>query len=370
MRGINGLARWSGRVAVLLVFAAGVVLLILWLAGRLSPKVPGGAPSQQADVARTFPTATVRRFSLRRIESAVGTIRAVHETSIGSKLLARVTQINLTAGQKVERGDVLVRLDDTDLRAKLEQANAAVASADATRVQAAADEKRYASLLSSRAVSQQEYDKAVAALRTANANVARDRAAVNEVEAMLDWATVRSPISGTVIDKRVDVGDMVTPGQLLATLYDPQQMQLIASVRESLRNQLQVGQHIGVCVEGLKGQCGGKISEIVPEAQSASRTFQVKVTGPCPAGVYTGMFGRLQIPLGEESVLAIPRAAVQEVGQLMMVDVVENGHPSRRAIRLGRTFGDDADVPPDLRDHVEVLSGLHEGEQVLLPAGA
>jgi RND family efflux transporter MFP subunit len=174
---------------------------------------------------------------------------------------------------------------------------------------------------------------------------------------MLDCATIRSPIDGIVIDKKIDVGDMVSPGQILVTLFDPKRMQLVASVRESLTRRLRVGQSIGVQVEGLNKVCEGKVSEIVPEAQSASRTFQVKVTGPCPAGIYTGMFGRILIPLDEEQVLVIPRRAVREVGQLELVEVVENGQLSRRAIRIGRTFGED----------VEVLSGLREGEQVVLP---
>jgi hypothetical protein len=141
------------------------------------------------------------------------------------------------------------------------------------------------------------------------------------------------------------------------TLFDPTHMQLVASVRESLTHRLKVGQNIGVQVEGLNKQCSGKVSEIVPEAQSASRSFQVKVTGPCPPGIYSGMFGRLLIPLQEEEVLVIPRQAVQEVGQLELVEVVVNGQMSRRTVRIGRT----------LREDVEVLSGLREGEQVVLP---
>jgi hypothetical protein len=80
------------------------------------------------------------------------------------------------------------------------------------------------------------------------------------------------------------------------------------------------------------------------------------------------MFGRILIPLEDESVLAVPREAVQDVGQLTLVEVLENGRPSRRAIRVGRTFGDEPDLPAELRGCVEVLSGLREGEQVLLPA--
>jgi multidrug efflux pump subunit AcrA (membrane-fusion protein) len=113
---------------------------------------------------------------------------------------------------------------------------------------------------------------------------------------------------------------------------------------------------IPVRVEGLNRQCEGKVSEIVPEAQSASRSFLVKVTGPCPTGVYSGMFGRILIPLDEEDVLVIPANAVQHVGQLDLVEVIENGKASRRAIRTGRSFGDE----------VEVLSGLRAGEKVAI----
>jgi membrane fusion protein, multidrug efflux system len=361
----------------MLGFAAGVVLLMLWLAGKFAPKVPVNPPADQRQLSgvdgQVVPVRVVR---LPLSESAVGTIRAVHETSIGSKLLARVVEVNLKAGQKVKKGDVLVRLDDTDLQAKLQQTKAAVASIEAVRNQAATDEKRYASLIESRAISRQEYEKTVLALRSATADLRRAQETVNEVQATLDWATVRSPIDGTVIDKKVDAGDMVTPGQMLLTLFDPTRMQLVASVRESLTRRLQVGQSIGVKVEGLNKQCSGTVSEIVPEAQSASRAFQVKVTGPCPTGIYSGMFGRILVPLEEEQVLVIPRQAVRTVGQLELVEVVEKGKTVQRAIRVGRNLGDLKELDSRvigahvLGEQVEVLSGLREGEQVVMPAGS
>ena len=301
--------------------------------------------------------AEVRLVRLPLVETAVGTIRPVHETTIGAKLLARVVEVNLKAGQVVKAGDVLVRLDDTDLRAKRRQAEAVLNAAEAARVQAEADANRSANLLKSKAVSRQENERAGTALKSADAELSRAKESINEIQATLDWATIRSPIKGIVIDKKVDVGDMVTPGQMLATLFDPKRMQLVASVRESLAHRLKVGQPIEVQIENFNKQCTGTISEIVPEAESSSRAFQVKVTGPCPEGVYSGMFGRILIPLDEEQVLVIPRQAVQSVGQLDLVNVATHGAVSRRAVRLGRTIGED----------VEVLSGLREGEQVQVP---
>jgi RND family efflux transporter MFP subunit len=163
-----------------------------------------------------------------------------------------------------------------------------------------------------------------------------------------------------VIDKKVDVGDMATPGQTLATLFDAKRMQLVAVVRESLAHRLKVGQTIEVQIETFGAGGIGTISEIVPEAEPTSRAFQVKVTGPCPEGIYSGMFGRILIPLDEELVLVIPRQAVQSVGQLDLVHVSTHGSVSRRAVRLGRAVGKD----------VEVLSGLREGEAVQVQVSA
>ena len=358
------LARWSrllGQVALALVFSVTVVVLVAWLAGTFEPKVPEVADRAAPPVVsrdRQIVAAQMREMPV--VESAVGSIRAVHETSVGSKLLARVLEVNIKAGQAVTAGDVLVRLDDSDLRARLEQASAAVQAAEAARDQAVAEQKRYAPLAKERVISQQEYERTVAALRSAEAELQRSREAVKEVQAMLDWATIRAPIDGVVVDKRVDAGDTVTPGQVVATVFDPTRMQLVASVRESLALKLETGQEIEVLIQGLDLQCTGTISEIVPEARTASRTFQVKVTGPCPPGLYSGMFGRMLIPLEKEQVLVIPREAVRNIGQLELVEVVEGADVRRRAIRTGRTLGDE----------IEVLSGLRAGERVVTGTAA
>ncbi|MCC7145446.1 MAG: efflux RND transporter periplasmic adaptor subunit [Phycisphaeraceae bacterium] len=347
------------RAVVAIGFVVGVVVLLLWLAGKFTPKVPAVVVEGMGHEAPTNgQVVTVRLVTRPLYEQAVGSIRAVHETSVGSKILARVVEVDLKAGQKVTQGQVLVRLDDSDLKAKFQQAQAAIAAAEARRAQAALDEQRLAQLLKSHAANQHEYDTAATKLRSADADLRQAQETANEVQAMLDYATVRATMDGVVVDKKIDVGDMVTPGQVLLTLFDPTRMQLVASVRESLAHRLAVGQTIGVQVDVLDKLCSGTVSEVVPEAQSASRSFQVKVTGPCPAGIYSGMFGRILIPLQEEQLLVIPREAVRNIGQLQMVDVVQEGQVQRRAIRTGR----------ELEDGLEVLSGLRAGEQVLVPA--
>ncbi|MFH0981664.1 MAG: efflux RND transporter periplasmic adaptor subunit [Planctomycetota bacterium] len=345
------------KVAVAVAFLVVVILLLVWLAGGFHRKVGSfesvaGAATGQAVAEAVLEPARLIRVPVT--ETAVGTVRAVHEVSLASKLLAKVVTLEVKAGQVVRKDQVLVKLDDTDLRARREQAEAAVAAARAARNQAKVEFDRVQSLYERQAAAKIEFDRADTALKSAEAELQRAEQGLNEAAAILDYATIRAPIDGTVVDKKVEVGDTVTPGQVLLTLYDPTHMQLVASVRESLTHRLRVGQTIDVRVDALNKTCQGQISEIVPEAESASRTFSVKVTGPCPPGIYSGMFGRLLIPLEEQEILVIPREAVKQVGQLDVVEVAEGDVLRRRAVQLGRM----------LDDRVEVLSGLRAGERV------
>lgn len=356
-------AAWLGaavRVAVGLLLVAGVGFLLVVLAGVFKPKVEGEFVPAARPVPAGATVVEVREVKRPRFETAIGTIKPIYETTVSSRLLARVLEVNATAGQNVAQGDVLVRLDDADLKARREQAEAAVRLAAAKREQASTEFERGKKLRQTNVISQGEFDALTAALRTAQAEHDRAGQSVKEANVLLEFAAIRAPLAGRVIDKRVDVGDTVSPGQPLVTLYDPNRMQMIASVRESLATKLQVGQKLPASLESLGYECEATISEIVPEAQAASRTFNVKVTGPCPPGVYSGMFGRLHLPLEDETVVVVAAGAIRRVGQLAMVDVVEGDAAARRVVQLGRTL--DADF--------EVLAGLRPGERVLLVAEA
>jgi RND family efflux transporter MFP subunit len=343
----------------------GVIFLVLLLAGVFQPKV-GFEKSPAAPFSIASPgaggtdlqIAEVRLVRRPVFETAVGTVRAVHESAVASKLLARIVEVRVKAGQTVSRDEVLVRLDDEDLQARLKQAEAVVAAAKAACDSAEGDYSRRQKLLPSGAVSNEEFERAATNLKTAKAELERAQQGVHEAKVLLDFATIRAPLTGIVIDKRVETGDTVTPGTVLLNLYNPSRMQMVATVRESLATRLQVGQKLGGRLESLNHECEATVSEIVPEAQTASRSFQVKVTGPCPPGVYSGMFGRIFIPLGEEEVVTIPTAAVFHIGQLDMVQVLDTRTSAslRRAVQLGRKLDGD----------YEVLSGLKPGERVIL----
>ncbi|MBK8980277.1 MAG: efflux RND transporter periplasmic adaptor subunit [Planctomycetes bacterium] len=355
-------------VVVLTVLAA-MTLLVMWLSGVFDEKVP--RTETPADIRVVLPagTATVQVASrdVPVVEEAVGAIRAVQEIRIASRILARIREMHVeNAGQAVTAGDVLVELEDADLRARLREAQAAARAAVETMQQAERDLARTRELHGNGIASDLELERDRTRLENAKADVDRTAQAAVAAETLLDFAVIRSPIDGVVIDKLREKGDTVAPGELLMTLYDPTRMQLVASVREQLATRLEVGGDVQVAIDALGLRCHGRVSEIVPLAEPGSRAFDVKVVGPCPDGVFTGMFGRLLVPRGTRKELRVPLSAVREFGQIDQVLVVNTDDPDGKP-RVTRRFvvlGDRAD------DEVAILSGLTDGETIVADAAA
>ncbi|GAB4158840.1 MAG: efflux RND transporter periplasmic adaptor subunit [Planctomycetota bacterium] len=353
--------RWRRLLSYVLGIAA-MGAMLAWLMGAFYDRVPPGPLANERPKAPEGPRFTVELVSVPDEETAVGTIRAIQETAVSSRILGRIRRLAIErAGQRVERDEVLAELESDDLEAAVEQANAQLSAATTRRDKARIDLDRSEELVKSGVAPPDRLDTDRAAYRAAEAEVERATQAVAAAKSALDFATIRAPIAGIVVDKRVNEGDVVQPGQLICTIYDPTRLQLVASIREELAGRLSIGQPLRVTLDALGKTCEGTVAEIVPDAQASTRSFEVKVTGPCQPNVVTGMFGRLHVPLGERSELQVPRSAVRTVGQLDFVLVGgPDGTTSRRFVRIGRERG----------DRVEVLSGLAAGEVVLADAGA
>jgi RND family efflux transporter MFP subunit len=350
------LLRAIGRWSLAILGSVGVVLLLMMFAGVFTEKVPRERVQRLRKLDPNTRVVEVRSIEQPRFETAVGSIEPIHQSLVGSKILAKVAEVNVSAGQTVAAGEVLVRLVDDDLKSQLKQAEAGLESATARAEQARADLSRSEQLKLRGAISDSEYEATQTAVRTTQANLNQAARAVEGANVSLGYATIEAPYAGIVVDKQVQVGDTVTPGQTLLTLYDPNQMQLVANVRESFASRLKVGQHVSAKLEAMDYECEATVREVVPQAEAGSRSFQVKVSGPCPPGIYSGMFGRISLPLESETIVVIPIAAVNRVGQLTLVDVVQDGNLVRRSLQLGRTIGDD----------FEVLAGVIPGDKVAI----
>ena len=318
--------------------------------------------------AETGHTGTALRVQLTAVRleqvpvtvTAVGTTEPYARATPGTRLLGRVLQVNVKEGQRVGEGAVLVRIEGADLDARRHQAASALQEAQAVLANAENNLRRVRNLYQERAVSKQSLDMAETEHRRAEAAVANAQGGLQEVDANLGYSTIRSPISGLVVRKFVQPGDMASPGAPLFTVeqQDPMKVTVEVGERDLPYIQMQAPVHVEVEALGGAGKSGwvGRVEAIVPSADPTSRTFQVNVLVDNPdATLRSGMFARVGFQKGERPGLLVPETAVVRRGQLEGVFVVENGQARLRWVRLGRAFGGQR----------EVIAGLEAGESVV-----
>jgi membrane fusion protein, multidrug efflux system len=331
--------------------------LVLWLSGsfRAGGIQPDVRPASRPNTARVdAPLITVEATHAPDVIEAVGSVQPQFKTTVSARLVANVIELPVVAGQRVRRGEVLVRLDDRDLRAKVEQAQQAFRRAEATRELAQRDYDRDATLFEQLVISRAEFDRTALHLKTSMADGAALEQASQDAHITLGHAVIRSGYDGVIIDKLADVGDVATPGKPLLTMYERGRLWLEAEVPEGQAGNMRIGQTYETRLDSRAGSMTGVLDQIVPSANPSSRTITVRVALPAAAQVFPGLFGRLLIPVGERERIFLPQSAVLHVGQLTMVDVEQAGTLQRRSVQLGAAVG----------SQVEILSGLINGERV------
>jgi RND family efflux transporter MFP subunit len=286
----------------------------------------------------------------------VGTVQPEQVAAVTARVTAAVVEVRVSAGQRVTKGELLVVLDDRDLRHRVEQAQEAVRMAAATLEQARSDYNRDKPLFDQQVITPFDFEHTQTNLKTSEANLKRLQEALREAEVDLSYAVIRSPFDGVVIDKQANVGDLASPGRPLFTMYEQGRLWLEANVPEEMLARVRLNAPMTVRIDAAGREIRGRVVEIVPSSDPSSRTGIVRVRLNSPEGLVPGMFGRLRIPLPPEPALVIPGSALIRMGQLTMVDAVHDGQIERRTVQIGRAIG----------DQFEVLSGLASGETIVL----
>jgi membrane fusion protein (multidrug efflux system) len=336
-------------VMVIVVFAA-----MAWLSGVFHRGKVQPGKFEATREAGSGKELMVSRVERPRVVEVAGSIQSESRTNIASRIVANVIEMKGSAGTRVKVGDVLVTLDSVAPKARVEQAREMLRSAEANRSLAQTELDRISTLRQTGAVSQNQIDEWETKLALSKSDVARSEQAIREAEVGLADAELKAPFDGVVIDRLAEPGDQAYPGRPLLTMYDPNRLRVEASVRESYTGRLKPGQKISVFIDSIGQERVGEVQQIVPASDPTSRSCLVKLHQNEPAGLYPGMYARMRVPLGTESRLEVPQSLVRRVGQLTFVEVLDDGHVDRRAVRLGRTSGDS----------VEVLAGLSEGERL------
>lgn len=350
--------RFARSAVPLVAGLAALVLVIAWLAGAFETKISPDSPLAEPTRFAGGPTDVVHEVTKDYIEEAIGTLKAASRSVISAKVLARIDEITVTAGDQVAEGDVLIRLDDEELQARLRQVEQALNAAVATRTEAEANHGRIKGLVERELLQQAELDKATRQLEVARSEVLRAEQAITEAKVLLSYTTIKAPKSGRIVDRLAEPGDTARPGEPLLVLYDATSLRLEAPVPEHLAVQLRPGDKLDVYIDALDRQVQSTIDEIVPLADAPSRSLLVKASIPRFEDLFEGMFGRLRIPAGQRRHLCLATDAIHRVGQLEFVEVVTpEGRVERRFIKTGRL---------GMPGRIEVLSGLKAGERVVL----
>ena len=298
----------------------------------------------------SLPTARVRvqpiEYKSRIVtEEVVGSVRAKLHATLESKLTGRIEKMPVVLGQKVQKGQLIARLDAAEIAARLEQAEASLE-------QAQRDWKRVSSLFEEQSVTRAEYDSAQSRYRIA-------QGAAAEARAMMGYVEIVAPFDSVVTKKWAELGDLASPGKPLVDIEDPAALQMEADVPEAIASHILRGSRLKIRVDAASGEIEGVVTEIAPTADAVSRTFRVKLDLPPAPGLMPGQFARLAVPLGERSSLRVPTEGVVQRGQLEIVFAVADKRARLHLVKTGKRVGNE----------IEILSGL-VGVKTVVVSGA
>lgn len=311
--------------------------------GSTAPK--SAAPKGSAPESTALKTATASRKVVSREQVVDAVIEAVFQSTVSSQTSGRITEVLVDVDDYVTKGDVIVRFRDKEQRAALKAAQARAGEARSTF-------NRIKDLIQRKLVSKAEFDRAEAALKSANASV-------EQAQEQLEHTVVRAPYSGIVVKRHVEPGETANPGQPLMTGLSLEKLRAIAEVPQSHIDSVRRIGRARVILPTQKNQSveGAKLT-ISPYADPVSHTFNVRVDLPDGQhGVYPGMFAKVAFVTGEEEQLLIPDQAIVHRSEVTGVYVVDGKKISFRQIRIGRDLGNG---------QREVLAGMDAGEKVAL----
>jgi len=315
-----------------------LVSLVLFSACSESPEIKSQT---------TLPRAKVRVLELQAVAvpflvEVPGTVQAVESAQIAARVSGQVTAVPVSAGSRVKKDELLVKISAAEIAAQVQQAETQLS-------QAKRNLEREERLLNSGA-STRESVKSLRELMQIS------EAAWREARAMLNYTSIRAPFDGLVTHKFVEVGDLAAPGKPLLQLENSAQLEALVPVPEALVINLSIGDFLQINIPAAEVHLAAEIMEIAPTVDPTTRTTQVKLLLPDNPKLRSGQFARISLPGKEVTTLLIPARALQRNGQLEQVFVADKEVAHMRLVRTGTQSA----------DQIEILSGLEPGDKIIL----
>jgi multidrug efflux pump subunit AcrA (membrane-fusion protein) len=369
----------KNKIQILLLIT---ILFLVSACGKIKPgNTEEGPPGSIKAV-----VGTVKITSSAGNYEAVGTVRAKTTSTLSGKITGVIKTVNVREGDSIKTGQTLIVIDERQVSANSSQAKAAAEEAkkaeaaalsavDAAKAGAdlaRAAYNRYSKLIADHAVSKQEFDEmeartrqADAGLKQAEANLDAAKQRVQETEAAAASAEVSkkdavitAPYDGVVASRLVEPGDLASPGTPFLVVEKSGGLEVDVIIPEDRIQAIRQDQELDVSIRDMQEKTlKGTVRAIFPAADPQSRSFTVKVGLPVYDSIRSGVFARVNIPMGNESIFAIPSSAIVDQGQLTGIFIIEEDGTARfRLIRTGRKIDGS----------VEVLSGLKEGTRYVI----
>ena len=323
----------------------GLVALVLWSSGAFESKVAPGTVEHLAGFALPAQAKTVAAQLTRSASpvDVVGSAASERWVNLSARLPATITSMLVKAGDAVTNGQILATLDDRDIREQM-------AGAEAQFKQAVVENGRTLQLFEKGAATDQAKVAAQTGLEAAQARL-------QQMRVMLSYAVMTAPLDGIVTDRKFESGDLVAPGQIVLSVYDPRMMRFEVPVPVRLLPKFTLNQTVSVVLDGVAAPVKGIVREIVSEVDPLSRSQKVKINlGQNGVPILPGTYGRITVEGDSHESLWVPESALYRVGQQEFVQVVSDSRVTRRIVRSGST----------LDGQIEILSGLGDGEVILV----
>ncbi len=330
------------------------LLLSVLLTGGCGQSTDATAPAKPVHWVKL---ATATAAPLADTALRTGSLRALRSVKLHVQEEGRVAEVNVYAGDAVQAGDVLLKLDDALLRAQL-------ASATATRQQAEQDHARLRGLVAKRLVAEDQATRAATAAEVA-------RADETLLRTRLGYTVIRAPFAGIVSLRSVEPGDVVARHDHVLSVYDPDSLITELGVSELLLPQLKVDDRVSLRIDALGEETfQGRILRLHPEIDARTRQALVEIAlDPVPAGARPGQLCRVTLTAPARSALQIPLTALRRDAEgeyVMVMDAEQRVH--RRNVSSGARQGESVEIrtgiEPGAQVVVQGLLGLSDGKAV------
>jgi RND family efflux transporter MFP subunit len=323
----------------------------------------GDAPGAEAPATLEFLAGQVAVPAQRRLSYDLelpGTVQALSQAVVRSKLSAVLKQVDVREGDAVAAGQVLAEFDTAALLAQLAERQAGLASAQANLDQAQRTREANAQLVQRNFITQNAFDSADATFQAQRANVDAAAAQLAQVQLQLDDAVVRAPIGGLVARRYVQSGEKVGVDAQLLSIVSLAQLEVQAQAAVADVARVIPGTVADVQIEGLSGlHLRGRVDRINPSADPGSRSIDLYVSFANEHNlVRTGMFATVRLHLAaDRETPTLPLAAIQSDAGQSVVWAIKDGRLARHVVSVGRR-----DQQAQL---AEILGGLDADAQVL-----